>query len=76
MPSRGRVEVGVLAARIGQRPRDVLAMLGPLAVEGLVEAHPDGYRLTALGRSPAPSRPSPGDDADDGLFSTREVHPS
>jgi DNA processing protein len=73
MPARGCVQAAVLAARIGQRPRDVLAMLGPLAVEGLVEATPDGYRLTALGRSPAQSKPE--DDPDDGLFPTREVRP-
>jgi len=72
MPARGCVEVAVLAARIGQRPRDVLAMLGPLAVEGLVEARPDGYRLTPLGRVPARPRE---DAPDDGLFPTREVRP-
>ncbi|WP_045876097.1 DNA-processing protein DprA [Pseudofrankia sp. DC12] len=78
MPARGCVGVAVLAARIGQRPRDVLAMLGPLAVEGLVEARPEGYRLTALGRGPAhhrPSREDGGDGGDDGLFPTREVRP-
>jgi DNA processing protein len=60
MPARGTVGVSVLAARIGQRPRDVLAMLGPLALEGLVEAQPHGYRLTALGRAPAarPDQPT------------------
>ncbi|MBL7491123.1 DNA-protecting protein DprA [Frankia sp. AgB1.9] len=75
MPARGCIGVAVLAARIGQRPRDVLAMLGPLAVEGLVEARPDGYRLTALGRGPIQARPGRDDGEDDGLFSIREVRP-
>ncbi|ADP79150.1 DNA-processing protein DprA [Pseudofrankia inefficax] len=75
MPARGCVGVAVLAARIGQRPRDVLAMLGPLAVEGLVEARPGGYRLTALGRGPTQGRPGRDDGEDDGLFPTREVLP-
>jgi DNA processing protein len=57
MPTRGGVGVAVLASRIGQHPQTVLAMLGPLAVEGLVESTPGGYRLTRLGRVPA--RPGP-----------------
>jgi DNA processing protein len=73
LPTRGVVGVSVLAARIGQRPRDVLALLGPLAAAGLVEARPDGYRLTALGRGPGPTSSGRHDDPDDGLFPTREV---
>nr|WP_307874626.1 DNA-processing protein DprA [Frankia nepalensis] len=80
MPARGTVGVAVLAARIGQRPRDVLALLGPLAGEGLVEARPDGYRLTALGRQPArrptpPKRAGEPNGQEDGLFPAREVRP-
>lgn len=55
MPARSAVGVSVLARRIGRRPEEVLGMLGPLAVEGLVEAVPDGYRLTSLGRAPTGS---------------------
>jgi DNA processing protein len=75
VPARGVAGVAVLAARIGQRPRDVLAMLGPLAAEGLVEARPDGYRLTALGRGPAGPATRPSEDPDDGLFPAREARP-
>ncbi|WP_261559922.1 DNA-processing protein DprA [Frankia tisae] len=56
MPSRAAVGVSVLARRTGLRPEEVLAMLGPLAVEGLVESVPDGYRLTPLGRAPSNAR--------------------
>lgn len=54
MPATAWVGASVLAGRLGQPPAVVLAMLGPLAVEGLVEASPAGYRLTPLGRAPAP----------------------
>ncbi len=56
MPPRAAVGVAVLARELSLRPEEVLAMLGPLVVEGLVESVPAGYRLTALGR--APSSPS------------------
>jgi DNA processing protein len=60
MPARSAVGAAVLARRIGQPPPAVLAMLGPLVVEGLVEATPEGYRLTALGRAPSNNaRPVP-----------------
>jgi DNA processing protein len=59
MPSRGVAGVAVLARRIGLEPHNVLAMLGPLQVEGLVESGPDGYRLTVLGRGPTQPRPDP-----------------
>jgi DNA processing protein len=60
MPARSAVGAAVLAQRIGQRPEVVLALLGPLVVEGLVEVRPDGYRLTDLGRAPSnPSTPGP-----------------
>ncbi|MDT3443795.1 MULTISPECIES: DNA-processing protein DprA [unclassified Pseudofrankia] len=61
MPTRGVAGVAVLARRIGREPNEVLAMLGPLELEGLLESRPDGYRLTALGRGPdrpRPTRPS------------------
>nr|WP_101836273.1 DNA-processing protein DprA [Frankia canadensis] len=53
MPARAPVGASVLARSLGLRPQEVLAMLGPLVVEGLVESVPDGYRLTALGRAPS-----------------------
>ncbi|KDA43727.1 putative Rossmann fold nucleotide-binding protein involved in DNA uptake [Frankia sp. BMG5.23] len=59
MPARAAVGVSVLARRTGLRPEAVLAMLGPLAVEGLVENVAGGYRLTDLGRAPSnPSHPA------------------
>ncbi|KPM57745.1 DNA protecting protein DprA [Frankia sp. CcI49] len=51
MPARSAIGVAALARRVDCPPGTVLALLGPLAVEGLVEATPAGYRLTALGRS-------------------------
>lgn len=62
IPARGAVGPAVIARAVGQRPDIVLAILGPLAAEGLVERCADGYRLTALGRAPAatpkpPARP-------------------
>jgi DNA processing protein len=59
MPARTPVGVSVLARALALRPEEVLAMLGPLAVEGLVESVPDGYRLTALGRAPSNANPRP-----------------
>ncbi|MBX6390007.1 MAG: DNA-protecting protein DprA [Frankia sp.] len=56
IPARGTVGAAVLARRVGVGVPDVLAMLGPLAVEGLVEIRPDGYRLTPLGRGPTGNR--------------------
>jgi DNA processing protein len=59
MPARSPVGAALLAQRIGQRPEVVMAMLGPLVVEGLVELRADGYRLTDLGRAPSnPATPS------------------
>ncbi|WP_407673470.1 DNA-processing protein DprA [Parafrankia colletiae] len=51
MPARSAVGVAELAGRVGCPPGTVLALLGPLTVEGLVEVTRAGYRLTALGRS-------------------------
>lgn len=51
MPARSTIGVAELARRVGRQPGAILALLGPLAVEGLVEATHSGYRLTALGRS-------------------------
>ncbi|OAA22040.1 DNA processing protein [Frankia sp. EI5c] len=51
MPARAAIGVAELARRVGCPPGTALALLGPLAVEGLVEATRAGYRLTALGRS-------------------------
>jgi DNA processing protein len=59
MPARSAVGAAVLARQLGQPPQAVLAMLGPLAVEGLVEATAEGYRLTALGRAPSNAGTSP-----------------
>ncbi|MCM3922398.1 DNA-processing protein DprA [Frankia sp. AiPs1] len=53
MPSRAAIGVSVLSQRTGLRPEEVLAMLGPLTVEGLIESVPNGYRLTPLGRAPS-----------------------
>jgi DNA processing protein len=58
MPSRTSVGVSALARTMRLRPEEVLAMLGPLVIEGLVESVPDGYRLTALGRAPS-NAPAP-----------------
>ncbi|WP_081438192.1 DNA-processing protein DprA [Pseudofrankia asymbiotica] len=58
MPTRRVAGVAVLARRIGREANEVLAMLGPLELEGLVESTPDGYRLTALGRGPDEPRPT------------------
>ena len=54
MPARSWVGASELAGRVGQPPAVVLAMLGPLVVERLVETSPAGYRLTPLGRAPSP----------------------
>lgn len=62
MPARSAIGVAELARRAGCSPGTALALLGPLAVEGLVEATRAGYRLTALGRSSssqAPRQPRP-----------------
>jgi DNA processing protein len=78
MPARGVIGVAVLARRIGLETVDVLALLGPLEAEGLVESTPDGYRLTSLGRVPAQPRPThapPAPPREDALFPIREVHP-
>jgi DNA processing protein len=53
VPARAAVGPAVIAREVRQRPETVLAILGPLAAEGLVERGPDGYRLTALGRAPS-----------------------
>lgn len=57
MPARSAIGVATLARRVGCSPGTALALLGPLAVEGLVEATRSGYRLTALGRSSASAAP-------------------
>jgi DNA processing protein len=64
MPARSSVGAAVLAGHLDQPPPVVLAMLGPLVVEGLVEATPDGYRLTALGRAPSNGGTLPDTGAD------------
>lgn len=53
VPARGAAGPAVIAKEVRERPEVVLAILGPLAAEGLVERGPDGYRLTALGRAPS-----------------------
>jgi DNA processing protein len=63
MPARATVGVASLAARTAAAVADVLAVLGPLVLEGLVEQVPGGYRLTALGRAPAAGDPAAGDPA-------------
>ncbi|WP_251079034.1 DNA-processing protein DprA [Frankia sp. AiPs1] len=57
MPARASVGASTLAKALGLRAQDVLAMLGPLVVEGLVESVPGGYRLTPLGRAPSNTPP-------------------
>jgi DNA processing protein len=57
MPPRATAGVATLAGRVGASVAEVLAVLGPLAVEGLVEQVPGGFRLTALGRAPAAGPP-------------------
>ncbi|MCK9876178.1 DNA-processing protein DprA [Frankia sp. Ag45/Mut15] len=56
MPARATIGLSALAGALRLRPQDVLAMLGPLVVEGLVDAVPGGYRLTELGRAPSTTR--------------------
>ncbi|WP_285901201.1 DNA-processing protein DprA [Frankia sp. R82] len=53
MPARATIGLSALASALRLRPQDVLAMLGPLVIEGLVDSVPGGYRLTTLGRAPS-----------------------
>jgi DNA processing protein len=57
VPSRRAREVEWIAARSGESEFVVERMLQPLIANGLVEARPEGYRLTDLGRQPAGGAP-------------------
>lgn len=53
VPARRPAGPAVIARRAAEPVRTVLGVLGPLVAQGLVEQRPEGYRLTALGRSPS-----------------------
>lgn len=57
VPSRRPRDADWIAARAGESLFVVDRMLQPMLANGLIEARPEGYRLTALGRQPAGGAP-------------------
>jgi DNA processing protein len=58
VPSRRARDSEWIANRAGESEVVVERMLQPLLANGLIEARPEGYRLTALGRQPSGGAPS------------------
>ena len=57
VPSRRARDIDWIAVRAGESETVVDRMLQPLLANGLIEARPEGYRLTALGRLPSNGTP-------------------